>query len=153
MILRAGCLPLVPRPADQVADAGELLQVALSDAAGLTQFGVYIETLSPGARSSDRHWHEEEDEFLHVLTGTLTLVDNDGADTLHPGDSIGWPRGVANAHHVWNRSDAPCSYLIMGSRMPRDVVHYPDDGRTLYNDPQGWRLVDSAGRLLREGAS
>ena len=39
----------------------------LARAAGLTHFGVNICTLKPGAASSQRHWHEKEDEFVYVL--------------------------------------------------------------------------------------
>ena len=39
----------------------------LSEAGGLAQFVAHVHTLQPGSRSSDRHWHEEEDEFLYML--------------------------------------------------------------------------------------
>ena len=82
--------------------------------------------LAPGARSSDRHWHEAEDEFLYMLSGTAALVEDDGEHTLGPGDACAWKAGVANGHHLLNRSDAPCSYLIVGTRAPADRVHYSD---------------------------
>ena len=50
----------------------------ISDLGGLTQFGTCIDTLLPGSSSSDRHWHENEDEFLHMLSGSATIIDNDG---------------------------------------------------------------------------
>ena len=59
--------------------------------------------------------------------------------------------GVANAHHVVNRSGARCVYLIVGTRVPRDVCHYPDSGRTLHTDADGWRLVDTEGRVVKSG--
>lgn len=34
--------------------------------------------LEPGAWSSLRHWHAVEDEFIYVLEGTLTLLDDNG---------------------------------------------------------------------------
>jgi len=108
------------------ADLGAFSAMALSDAGGLTQFGVHHETLMPGATSSQRHWHEQEDEFLYVLTGTLTLIDDDGTHTLDPGDAVTWQAGVANAHHVTNTSEAPVSYLIMGTRSKSETGHYPD---------------------------
>ena len=43
----------------------------LGDAAGLTQFGVNLVTLEPGVWSSQRHWHEQEDEFVYVIEGEL----------------------------------------------------------------------------------
>ena len=115
-----------------------------SDAGGLTQFGAYVETLQPDlqpdTRTSDRHWHEEEDEFLYMLSGEATVIEDDGAHTLRPGDAACWPAGTANAHQVVNRSGAPCTYLIFGTRMAQDVVHYPEAGKTLYDENGQWRL-------------
>lgn len=124
-----------------------------SDAGGLTQFGAYAETLRPGARSSDRHWHEEEDEFLYVLSGEATVIEDDGAHPLRPGDAACWPAGAPNAHQVVNRSDAPCTYLIFGTRMARDTVHYPDTGRVQRDFEDGtWRLERTDdGSLIGEG--
>ena len=48
----------------------------LGDAAGLTQFGVNLVRLPPGAWSSQRHWHEDEDELVVMLAGEAVLVDN-----------------------------------------------------------------------------
>jgi uncharacterized cupin superfamily protein len=126
-------------------------RLRISDAGGLTQFGAYVQTLEPGARSSDRHWHEEEDEFLYVISGEATVVEEDGAHTLCPGDAACWPAGVANAHQVVNRSGAPCTYLIFGTRMARDVVHYPDTGRVLRDENGRWRLLRADDGSLIEG--
>lgn len=130
---------------------GTVDTAGFSDAGGLTQFGGYVQTLQPGARSSNRHWHEKEDEFLYVLVGEVTVTENDGEHVLHPGDAACWPAGVPNAHHVSNRSDAPCSYLIVGTRLTQDVCHYPDLGRTLYSEGETWRLVDADGQVVKTG--
>ncbi|HYZ05292.1 MAG TPA: cupin domain-containing protein [Rubrobacter sp.] len=94
-------------------DARESLH--LSEAGGLAQFVAHVHTLQPGSRSSDRHWHEEEDEFLYMLSGEATVIEEDGPHLLRPGDAACWPAGTANAHQVVNRSGALCSYLILGS--------------------------------------
>jgi uncharacterized cupin superfamily protein len=146
-------------PVDRVAEEGtgrsdafESPRYSFSEAGGLTQFGAYAETLQPGSRSSDRHWHEEEDEFLYVLSGEATVIEDDGAHLLRPGDAACWPAGTANAHQVVNRSGAPCTYLIFGTRMARDVVHYPDVGRVLYDEDGTWRLHHTDdGSLIGEG--
>ena len=122
-----------------------------SDAGCLTQFGSHVQTLQPGARSSNRHWHEREDEFLYVLAGEVTVTEDDGEHLLHVGDAACWPAGIANAHHVSNRSAAPCSYLVVGTRLTQDVCHYPDLGRTLYSEGETWRMVDADGQVLKTG--
>jgi len=102
----------------------------LSQAGELTQFVAHVQTLQPGSRSSDRHWHEEEDEFLYVISGEATVIEEDGPHLLRPGDAACWPAGTANAHQVVNRSGAPCTYLILGSGVVPDVVHYPTEERS-----------------------
>lgn len=123
-----------------------------SDAGGLTQFGAHVVTLQPGARSSDRHWHAAEDEFLCMLDGEAVVIEEEGELTLEPGDAACWPAGAANAHHVLNRSGAPCSFVVVGTRAARDVVRYPDLGRTTYIDGKDWRITDDrTGEVLHQG--
>jgi len=97
----------------------------LAPAAGLTEFGVSHVTLGPGAWSSQRHWHEGEDEILVALSGTATLVDDHGTTAMHPGDVAVFRKGDANAHHLRNGGDAPC-VLFAVSLPERSTVHYPD---------------------------
>ncbi len=122
-----------------------------SDDGGLTQFGAYVETLQPGAVSSERHWHEKEDEFLYVLSGELTVVEDSGESVLHPGDAACWPAGVANAHTVVNRSGAPCNYVIVGTRMTHDVCHYPDSGKVQHTEGERWWIEKTDGTILKSG--
>jgi uncharacterized cupin superfamily protein len=128
-IVRAGEAEIDQATPDQIASLGDFSARLYSDTGGLQQFGAFTETLPPGSSSSYRHWHEQEDEFLHMLEGEATLIENDGPHLLRAGDAACWPAGVANAHHVINRSDAPCTYLIVGSRMPSDTVHYAEEDR------------------------
>jgi uncharacterized cupin superfamily protein len=122
-----------------------------SDAGGLTHFGAYVETLQPGARSSERHWHEKEDEFLYLLSGEATVIEDDGEHVLRPGDAACWPAGFANAHTVVNRSSTPCVYVIVGTRATHDVCHYPDTGRVLYTEGEHWRMEGPNREVLKSG--
>ena len=99
----------------------------LGDRFGLDQFGVNLTTLAPGAMSALRHWHEREDEFIYVLEGEITLVDDAGAHRLTPGMCAGFKAGVANGHHLKNLTATPASYLEIGSRQTGEIPHYPDD--------------------------
>ena len=130
---------------------GAMETASFSDSAGITQYGAYLQTLQPGARSSTRHWHEQEDEFIYVVSGRVTVVENDGPHLLESGDAACWPAGVPNAHHVLNESSEPCSYLIVGTRVTHDICHYPDVGKTLYNEGEAWRLEDASGQVLKSG--
>jgi uncharacterized cupin superfamily protein len=135
----------------RAAEFGAFESLRYSDAGGLTQFGAYVETLQPGSRSSDRHWHEREDEFLFMISGEATVIEEDGAHVLHPGDAACWRAGVANAHQVVNRSGAPCTYLIVGTRVTHDVCHYPDLGKILHTEGETWRMVRDDGTLIKGG--
>src|SRR6185312_16061314 len=111
--------------AERFAGRGER---QLGKRVGLTQFGVNQVTLDPGALSSLRHWHEREDEFVYVLAGELTLVDDTGPHTLTAGAFAGFPAGAANAHHLENRSNAPATFIAVGTRhVGVETLHYPDD--------------------------
>ncbi|MGA0605564.1 cupin domain-containing protein [Phenylobacterium sp. VNQ135] len=113
----------------------------LGDAAGLTDFGVNLVRLTPGKWSSQRHWHTVEDECAWVLEGEVTLVENDGATVLGPGDFVAWKAGVPNGHHLQNRSDRDAVYLEIGSRRPgEDDCDYPDID--MVTGPQGYHHRD-----------
>lgn len=119
----------------------------ISETGGISQFGAFVETLPPGSSSSDRHWHENEDEFLYMLAGEATVIEDDGPHVLRPGDACCWPAGVPNAHHVTNRSDAPCSYLVVGTRAKADRVHYADIDKLYTRTADGTRT-----RTRRDGS-
>ncbi|NIZ07886.1 cupin domain-containing protein [Pseudooceanicola sp. HF7] len=134
--------------AEQTAALGAFEALLYSDTGGLSQFGAFVETLQPGARSSDRHWHEEEDEFLYMLSGAATVIEDDGAHPLHPGDACCWPAGVANGHHLVNTSEAPCAYLVVGTRKTDDIVHYSDVDKILIRENGTRRLIRRDGTRI-----
>jgi uncharacterized cupin superfamily protein len=98
----------------------------LGDAAGLTQFGVNLLRLPPGAWSSQRHWHTAEDEFVYVVAGELVLVTDAGEQTLRAGDCAGFKAGDSSGHHLQNRSNADALILEVGSRDAADGTFYSD---------------------------
>ena len=99
----------------------------LGDYFGLSQFGAALEVLPPNSRSALRHWHTRFDEFVWVLDGELMLITDEGETVLRPGMCAGFKAGVTNAHHLINRSTAPARFLVIGTRIGGDKVHYPDD--------------------------
>jgi uncharacterized cupin superfamily protein len=99
---------------------------ALGDAAGLTQFGVNLVTMPPGAISSLRHWHTGEDEFVWVTSGELVMVQDGGETVLRAGDCAGFKAGDPDGHHLQNRSSAMASFLAIGTRAKTDTCSYSD---------------------------
>ena len=98
----------------------------LGDAAGLTQFGVNLLRLPPGAWSSKRHWHTASDEFVYVLSGEVTLVTNSGEEILRAGDAAGFSANDSDGHCLQNRSIVDATVLEIGTRVPGDTAHYSD---------------------------
>ncbi len=112
-----------PAPFDE--KLGTRARRHLGDRAGLTQYGVNLLTVPPGAWSSQRHWHTHEDEFFYVLSGELVLVTDEGEEGMRRGDAAGFRCGEGVGHHFQNRSEAPATLLVIGSRNPGDQVFYP----------------------------
>lgn len=100
---------------------------ALGNALGLVNFGVNLVKLEPGAQSALRHWHTQQDEFVWILEGELTLVTDAGPQILKPGQCAGFPKGRPDGHHLVNNSGKDAWYLEVGDRMPGDGAVYPDD--------------------------
>jgi uncharacterized cupin superfamily protein len=108
----------------------------------LTDFGVNLMRLPPGNWSSQRHWHSDEDEFVYVLEGELTLIEDGGETVLRAGDCAAFPKNSGNGHHLINKSGAMAVYLEVGARSPADVTICSDidmmssnaDGRFVHKD-------------------
>jgi uncharacterized cupin superfamily protein len=98
----------------------------LGDAVGVAQFGVNLVTLEPGAWSTQRHWHENEDEFVYVLSGEPTLITDEGEQILSPGMAAGFKSGEANGHHLVNRTAELATLLVVGTRAAEERAHYSD---------------------------
>ncbi|NRB17199.1 MAG: cupin domain-containing protein [Rhodobacteraceae bacterium] len=107
----------------------------LGDASGLTQYGVNIVRLEPGALSSLRHYHMQQDEFLLMTEGACTLIDDDGEHEMLPGDCASFPAGDANGHHLVNRTDAPAAFLVVGTHTETETVFYSDIDMMVTVDP------------------
>lgn len=97
----------------------------LAPTAGLTAMGASHVVLKPGAWSSQRHWHADEDELVVMLAGEAVLVEDGGETVLRAGDIAAFPRGVADGHHLQNRSDADCVFVAI-SAGTRGSGAYPD---------------------------
>ena len=120
----------------------------LGQAGGLTQFGVNLVILAPGARSSLRHWHRHEDEFVMVTQGECVLVQDAGETVMRAGDCAAFRAGDPDGHCLVNRSKAEARFLVVGTRAPSEVVTYSDvemmvvmeggDARFTYKDGTPW---------------
>jgi uncharacterized cupin superfamily protein len=139
---------IYPQPFRSVTDGRE--KAALGNVAGLTQFGVNLTRLKPGAASALRHWHEQEDEFVYVLEGELVLVEDGGEIVLRPGDCAGFKAGVSNGHQLVNKSQRDAVYLEIGARAATERAHYPDCDLVLERDARGMRFLHRSGQPYPE---
>ena len=125
-------------------------KAALGNVAGLTQFGVNLTRLKPGAASALRHWHENEDEFVYVVEGELILIEDGGETLLRTGDAAGFKAGVPNGHQLINRSQRDAVYLEVGTRAACEHAHYPDVDLDFVREESGaMRLNHKSGEPYR----
>jgi uncharacterized cupin superfamily protein len=117
----------------------------LGNAVGLSQFGVNLTTLKPGAWSSQRHWHEGEDELVYILEGEVVLCEDDGEIVLKPGDAAGWKANNPNGHCLINRSDRDAVFLEIGTRAAKERAFYPDIDMLVERGTSGGRYLHKSG--------
>jgi len=117
----------------------------LARAAGLTQFGVNLCTLEPGAQSSQRHWHENEDELVYVLSGEVVLKEDEGETVLRAGEAAAWKAGVTNGHTLINRSSHDAIVMEIGTCLPTERAYYSDIDMKVERDEKGSRYTRKNG--------
>jgi len=132
-----------PPPLDRVVTGRE--RKRLGNAAGLGQFGVNLTTLKPGAASSQRHWHEREDELVFILDGEVVLIEDGGEIVLKPGDAAGFKANTPNGHQLINKTDRDAVYLEIGTRCEHERVDYPDVDLMMIRDQHGARYTHKNG--------
>lgn len=113
-----------PEPHNTAMNGRSSLRIG--DAGGLTQFGANIIILQPGALSSMRHWHVEQDEFVMITQGTCTLVDDTGKTPMQVGDCATFKAGDANGHHFINETETVAQFLVIGTRTVTETAYYSD---------------------------
>jgi len=113
-------------PAPHDAEMAGRSSLRVGDAGGLTQFGANIVILAPGAKSSLRHWHQEQDEFVMITQGSCTLIDDDGAHEMTVGDCATFKAGDPNGHHFVNETDTEARFLVVGTRTETETGWYSD---------------------------
>ncbi len=118
---------------------------ALGDYFGLTNFGVNLTRLAPGAISALRHAHSRQDEFVYILQGTPTLYTDEGPTRLGPGMCAGFRAGAGNAHHLVNETRDDVLYLEVGDRTAGDGASYPDDDLEARLRDGKWRFTHKDG--------
>lgn len=113
----------------------------LAPATGLTDFAASHVVLKPGAWSSQRHWHDGEDEMLVMIAGEAVLIEDDGLTVMRAGDIAIWPKGSTNGHHLINESNEDCVFVALGGGKARDTGGGYSDIDMLFT-PDGYTRKD-----------
>ena len=114
----------------------------LAPAGGIEDFGASHVELKPGAWSSQRHWHEGEDELVVMLAGEATLVDDSGRTPMRAGDIAIFPKGDGNGHVLINEGGQSCFFVAIG-KASESQCHYPDIDMHLVSG-RGFRRKDGS---------
>ncbi len=102
--------------------------------ASLTGCGVY--ELEPGQATWPYHFELNEEEWLIVVSGEVTLRTPDGERVLRAGDVACFPAGAAGAHAVRNAGSSPARFAMPSSKAPYgDACVYPDSGKVKVAGP------------------
>ena len=109
----------------------------LGNAVGLSQYGVNLTTLKPGTWSSQRHWHQNEDEFIYIVSGEVVLCEDEGETVLKPGDAAGFKANSGNGHCLINRTDRDAVYIEVGTRLKIERTIYSDIDMKVERDGSG----------------
>ncbi|HXG22546.1 MAG TPA: cupin domain-containing protein [Methylomirabilota bacterium] len=118
----------------------------LGDLFGLTNLGVNLTRLAPGAMSALFHAHSRQDEFIYVLEGQPTLITDSGETVLSPGMCAGFKAGTGQGHHLVNRTNADVVFLEIGDRSTGDSASYPaDDIQAVLGADGKWRFTHKDG--------
>jgi uncharacterized cupin superfamily protein len=138
---------IYPAPYDAEMEGRSSLRVG--DAGGLTQFGANIVILAPGAKSSLRHWHEQQDEFVMVTQGICTLVDDHGETPMSVGDCATFKAGDPNGHCFINKTDDEARFLVIGTRTETETGWYSDIDLKISVDATGFTFTRKDGTPLK----
>jgi uncharacterized cupin superfamily protein len=138
---------IYPAPHDAEMEGRSSLRVG--DAGGLTQFGANVVILAPGAKSSLRHWHEQQDEFVMVTQGTCTLVDDHGETPMTVGDCATFKAGDPNGHCFINKTDDEARFLVIGTRTETETGWYSDIDLKISVDATGFTFTRKDGTPLK----
>lgn len=115
---------------------------AIGERLGASLLGGSLYELPPGEKTWPYHYEIGCEEWLITVSGLPTLRGPDGEHELGPGDVAVFPEGPAGGHQVINRSDEPCRILILSSKAPHAMVHYPDSGKVgLWSQAGGYQSI------------
>ncbi len=94
----------------------------LSPLLGIEAFNLNVAVLDPDERLSQNHfhYHDDQEELIHVAAGRCQVEVSDDRFVAEPGDSVRFAAGSEGVHLVHNPFDRPCRLVALG---------WPPEGR------------------------
>ena len=115
---------------------------AIGKRLGASLLGGSLYELPPDEKTWPYHYEIGAEEWLIAVSGRPTLRGPDGERELEPGDVAVFPEGPEGGHQIINRSNEPCRVLLLSSKSPLAVVHYPDSGKVgLWSQAEGYEAM------------
>jgi len=97
---------------------------------GLARIGIHLIRLESGRDSTQFHYHDNDEEFVFIVSGHGIADIGDESFEVGPGDFMGFP-APSPAHSLHNPHEEDLVYLMGGERNAADVVHYPRIQRSM----------------------
>jgi uncharacterized cupin superfamily protein len=101
----------------------------IAAAAGARKLGYGLYRVAPGGRPWPFHFHNVNEEFFYVRSGSGQLRDKDGTRDLQPGDAFACPPGPEGAHAFLNTGDGPLEIFALSTMEEPEVTEYPDSDK------------------------
>ncbi len=120
---------------------------SIGDLAGLKNLGFHIIEVDPGHESTEYHSHSYEEECVYILSGEATATIGDIEHKVSAGDFIAHPAG-GEAHCMKNTGPDKLLCIVVGQRLPHDIVDYPQLDKRLFRNTGTSELVDIGNILM-----
>jgi uncharacterized cupin superfamily protein len=96
----------------------------LGTLSGLKNLGVHLVRVEPGKDTTEYHVHQDEDEFVYILSGTGVAEIGGETISVGKGDFLGFAAG-GSPHTMHNPGPDDLVYLMAGEHRQEDTVDYP----------------------------
>lgn len=114
---------------------------SLSDAVGMSRMGIHLVRVEPGKKTTEFHFHHQEEEFIYIISGKGIAEIGDKQVEVQAGDFMGFT-APSLPHTIKNSFEEDLVYLIGGERRGFDACDYPRLRKRQFRVNDERQLVD-----------
>jgi uncharacterized cupin superfamily protein len=103
--------------------------VRLAPLIGSVDLGATVYELDPGNSNCPYHYEYGNEEWLLVLSGTLTVRHPDGETELGPGAAASFLEGPDGGHKLTNKGDETVRLLMISTKVDPSMSVYSDSDK------------------------